>query len=73
MDSLKVVKERVVALRERGCNPVTVNTYLRHIESFYLWQEKEWKIPWLKEEQKILASGKPTLCVGVALPYLCED
>lgn len=53
-DSIEVVKERVVALRERGVSPVTVNTYLRHIKCFYLWQGKEWKIPWLKEETKIL-------------------
>ena len=59
VDTPEVAKERVVALRERGVSPVTVNTYLRHIKCFYLWKGKEWKIPWLKEEQKILATFRP--------------
>ncbi|HXJ42490.1 MAG TPA: tyrosine-type recombinase/integrase [Bryobacteraceae bacterium] len=37
-------------------SPVSVNTYLRHIKSFYLWQGKSWKLDRLREEQKILAT-----------------
>jgi integrase/recombinase XerD len=59
LDSIEVVKERVVELRERGSSPVTVNTYLRHIKCFYLWKGLEWKLPWLKEEQKILSTFTP--------------
>lgn len=55
INSLEDIKKRVVELREAGKdNPVSVNTYLRHIKCFYLWQGKEWKLPWLKEEAKLI-------------------
>src|SRR5262249_25602827 len=56
VDSTEAVKQRIVELRERKVSPVTINTYLRHIKCYYLWQKKEWTIPWLKEEQKVLQS-----------------
>jgi integrase/recombinase XerD len=58
-DSIEDVKERIVVLRTRNVSPVTVNTYLRHIKCFYKWKGKDWKIPWLKEEQKILQTFSP--------------
>ena len=58
-ENLEAVKARVVQLRERGVGPVTVNTYLRHIKCFYRWKGLEWRLPWLKEEQKILSTLNP--------------
>jgi hypothetical protein len=46
----------VIQLRNKGISPVTINTYLRHIKTFYLWKKKDWTLPWLKEEQKILTT-----------------
>ena len=59
MGSIEDVKKRVVELRSRGISPVTVNTYLRHVKCFYLWQGREWTIPWLKEEEKLLKVLSP--------------
>lgn len=53
-DSIEDIKKRVVELRERGIKPVSVNTYLRHMKTYYLSLGKEWKLPWLKEEEKLL-------------------
>ena len=44
---------------ERGVSPVTVNTYLRPIKCYFLWKELDWKLPWLKEEPKILQTLSP--------------
>jgi integrase/recombinase XerD len=60
IENMEHVKERVVELRAKAISPVTVNTYLRHIKVFYKWKGKEWKIPWLKEEQKILSTFPQT-------------
>jgi site-specific recombinase XerD len=59
VDTEEQIKQRIMALRDRGVSPVTVNTYLRHIKCFYLWQGKPWKLPWLKEEKKILSTFSP--------------
>ena len=64
-ENLDVVKDRVVQLRSRGVSPVTVNTYLRHIKCFYRWKGMEWKLPWLKEEQKILPTFNAQQVQGV--------
>jgi integrase/recombinase XerD len=56
VDSLEAAKRRVGELRERGISSITVNSYLRCINAFWKWQEKDWKIRRLKEEQQILAT-----------------
>ena len=61
MGSIEAVKARIIelrkaGLRKAGLSACSVNTYLRHVKCFYLWQGKEWKLPWLKEEQKVLAT-----------------
>jgi len=58
-DTLDQIKVRVVELRQRGLKPVTVNTYLRHMKTFFRWKGLEWKMPWLKEEQTILITFTP--------------
>lgn len=54
MDSTEALKARVVELKKKGYSPVSINTYLRHIKTFFRWQGRPWELPWLKEEQKIL-------------------
>lgn len=56
LDSEEQIKQRVCEMRDRGLSPVTVNTYLRHLKCYYLWQKKPWTIPALKEKQTILAT-----------------
>jgi len=53
------IRNRVVEMRTAGLSPVTVNTYLRHIKTFFLWKGLKWSLPWLKEEQKIIATLTP--------------
>ena len=53
------MKERIVELRTGGLAAVSVNTYLRHVKSYYLWQGKEFTLKPLKEEQKLLATLSP--------------
>ena len=54
LETLESAKPRVVELREGGVSSITVNSYLRCIDAFWTWQDKDWKIGRLKEEQKIL-------------------
>ena len=54
LETLESAKPRVVELRERGVSSITVNSYLPCINAFWTWQDKDWKIGRLKEEQKIL-------------------
>lgn len=56
LDSTETIKVRIMELRKRGVKPVSVNTWLRCVKAYYLWQGKEWKMPWQKEEQKILST-----------------
>jgi len=58
-DSETEIKKRIMELRQRGVKPVSVNTWLRVIKAYWLWQEKPWKIDRLKVEQKILATLSP--------------
>jgi hypothetical protein len=55
-DTEENIKARIVELRKRGVKPVSLNTWLRCIRAYWEWQGKEWKIPRLKEEQKVLAT-----------------
>ena len=59
LDTQDEVKQRIVELRQRGVKPVSVNTWLRCIKAYFLWQGKEWKIGNLQEERKIIASFSP--------------
>jgi hypothetical protein len=51
MDSMDQIKARIIELRSGGLSAVSVNTYLRHVKSYYLWQGKEFALKPLKEEQ----------------------
>ena len=48
-------KQRIVALRTRGVSPISVNSWCRCINAYLKWSGAGFKIPKLKEEQKILA------------------
>ncbi len=56
---LQAAKQRIAELRERGVKPVSINTYLTCINAYWKWCGLDWKIPPLKEEQKILATFTP--------------
>ena len=62
LDSTETINARIVELRKRGVKPVSVNTWLRCVKAYYLWQGKEWKGSRLKEEQRIRG---PLTDVGV--------
>ena len=55
-DSVESAKKRIIELPDRGLCPTSVNVHLRCIKAFWRWQGKDWKIPRLKEEQKILST-----------------
>jgi site-specific recombinase XerD len=48
--------KRIGELRERGVSSISVNTWLRCINAFLNWKGANFKLPKLKEEQKILAT-----------------
>lgn len=52
-------KNRIVALRDRGIKPISINTYARCINAYLKWKNAPFKLPRLKEEQKILATFSP--------------
>jgi site-specific recombinase XerD len=61
LDSKQAIVQRVAELCERGVSPVSINTYLRCVNAYFMWLHKEHgkplvKIPRLKEEQKILGT-----------------
>jgi site-specific recombinase XerD len=61
LESKETVNRRIAQLSERGVKPITINSYLRCINAYFMWLHKEHgkdsiKIPRLKEEQKILAT-----------------
>src|SRR5450759_399097 len=56
LDSLDALKTRITEMRTRGVAATSVNTYLRCIAAFWKWQGRDWKVPRLKEEQKVLAT-----------------
>jgi site-specific recombinase XerD len=60
-DDRPSVLKRIAELRDRGVKPVSVNTYLRCLNAYFMWLHKEHgkervRIPKLKEEQKLLAT-----------------
>src|SRR5262249_39824204 len=55
------VQRRIIELRQRNVSPVSINSYVRCINAYFMWLHKEHgrelvRIPKLKEEQKILAT-----------------
>jgi integrase/recombinase XerD len=56
LDNPDKAKVRIGELRQRGVAAISVNSYLRSVNTFWRWQKKDWRIPRLKEEQKILAT-----------------
>jgi integrase/recombinase XerD len=65
VESLESANTRIVALRQRGLTPTSVNVHVRVLNAFWRWQAKEWKIPRLKEEQKTLATLAPQQVEGI--------
>jgi hypothetical protein len=65
LESKKAVRQRIVELRQRNVSPITINSYLRCINAYFMWLHEEHgkdlvRIPKLKEEQKILATFPPS-------------
>jgi integrase/recombinase XerD len=64
-DTKDAIQERIVALRERGISPISINTYLRAVNAYNAWRHAEGhapdviRIPRLKEPQKVLATLRP--------------
>src|SRR5262249_38696983 len=61
LDSKQAVVQRIADLRERGVSPISINSYLRCLNAYFMWLHTEHskpllKIPKLKEEQKILGT-----------------
>jgi integrase/recombinase XerD len=64
LDSKSTIIDRIAVLRNRNVRAVSVNTWLRAINAYYMWLHKEHgkelvRIPKLKEEQKVLATLAP--------------
>src|ERR1700719_275732 len=53
--------KRIAELRERGVSAISVNTWLRAVNAYLNWKGADFKLPKLKEEQKILATLKPEM------------
>lgn len=56
LDSTAAINARIIQLRDRGVKPVSINTWLRCIKAYYLWQGKTWEVAKLKEEQRVLST-----------------
>ena len=61
LDSKDAVVERIAQLKGRGVNHITINSYLRAVNAYFMWLHTEHgkeklRIPKLKEEQKILST-----------------
>ncbi|HWT77410.1 MAG TPA: tyrosine-type recombinase/integrase, partial [Candidatus Methylomirabilis sp.] len=59
LESQATIKGRIVELRTRGISATSVNSWLRCINAFLKWDQAGFKIPKLKEEQKVLATLSP--------------
>jgi len=59
LETTEEIKQRIVELRERGTKPVSINTYLRAVKAYWLWQGKKWEVGHLNEESKILSTFSP--------------
>src|SRR5262249_36485770 len=61
LEGKEAVQRRIIELRQRNVSPVSINSYVRCINVYFMWLHKEHgkelvRIPKLKEEQKILAT-----------------
>ncbi len=59
LSSKAEIVARIAALRQRGCKNVSINTWLRCVNAYFAWREKEvgevhLHIPRLAETQKVL-------------------
>lgn len=52
-------KRRVCELRERGVKAVSINTYLTCINAYWKWDGAGIKLPYLKEEERIIQTLSP--------------
>lgn len=64
LDSRQAIIKRIAELKERGASHITINSYLRAVNAYFMWLHKEQgrelvKIPRLKEEQRILQTLIP--------------
>jgi site-specific recombinase XerD len=59
LDSEVALKRRIVELRTRGVSATSVNSWLRCINAYLKWQGAGFKLPKLKEEQKVIATLTP--------------
>src|ERR1035437_2049581 len=64
MDSKQAIIRRIAEIKERGASHITINSYLRAVNAYFMWLHKEQgkeliKIPRLKEEQRILQTLIP--------------
>jgi site-specific recombinase XerD len=59
LDSEVALKRRIVELRSRGISAISVNSWVRCINAFLAWNHAGFKIPKLKEEQKVIATLTP--------------
>ena len=69
MDSKQAIIRRIAEIKERGASHITINSYLRCINAYFMWLHEEHgkdlvRIPKLKEEQKILATFPPPQCAA---------
>jgi len=59
LESEAAIKRRIMELRTRGISATSVNTWLRCINAFLNWKQAGFKLPKLKEEQKVIATLAP--------------
>ena len=55
----EAIKARIVDLRARGLNPISINTYLTCIQAYCTWRGEAVRFPHLKTEQKVLNTFSP--------------
>src|SRR5579863_674715 len=61
MGTKQTILARIAEIKNRGTSNITINSYLRCVNAYLMWQHKEHgrdllRIPKLKEEQKVLAT-----------------
>jgi site-specific recombinase XerD len=61
-ESKQATMQRIMELREKGLNAISINSYLRHVKAYLRWMEQEghlkdvFKVQFLKTELKVLAT-----------------
>ena len=64
LESKQTIIKRISELKEGGASNITINSYLRAVNAYFMWLHKEQgreliKLPRLKEEQRILQTLIP--------------